>query len=75
MEPSLKHKATLKAVTVSVTYHRNCFVVVDNMTDYNIKDVVREQIKMPNNPSVDISDWSEDEFEVIEDDETDIVYL
>ena len=55
---------SLKSVTVSVTYHRTCIVIARD-TD-NLEEVVREQIKLPNNPSVDISDWSEDEFCVIE---------
>lgn len=55
---------TVKAVMVSVTYHRNCFVIVDDEED--IEDAVREQVRMPNDPMLDPSEWSEDEFAVIE---------
>ena len=55
---------SLRSVTVSVTYHRTCLVIAK--ATENLEEAVREQIKLPNNPSVDISDWSEDEFCVIE---------
>lgn len=65
MATNIINKTTLKAVTVSVVYHRNCFIVVDD-PDTDLEQAVREQIMMPNNPNVDISEWSEDEFAVIE---------
>lgn len=65
METNPLKAASIKAVMVSVTYHRNCFVIVDD-PDADLEQVVREQIMMPNNPNVDISEWSEDEFAVIE---------
>lgn len=62
---------TIKAVTVSVTYHRNCLVVVDEDDD-NIEEQVRNQIRMPGDPILDPSEWSEDEFAVIVNDDIDI---
>lgn len=55
---------TIKAVMVSVTYHRNCYVIVDGFED--LEEAVRSQIRMPNDPLLDPSEWSEDEFAVIE---------
>ena len=60
----MPHYKELKSVTISVTYSRTCLVVADDFE--NLEEAVRSQIKMPNNPSVDISDWSEDEFCVLE---------
>lgn len=55
---------TLKAVMVSVTYHRNCFIIVNEGED--LETAVREQIRMPGDPLLDPSEWSEDEFAVID---------
>lgn len=54
----------VKAVTVSVTYHRNCYIVVDGFE--NVEDAARRQLRMPNDPFLDPSEWLEDEFTVIE---------
>lgn len=59
---------TLQAVTVSVTYHRNCFVVVDGFED--LEEAVRQQVRMPGDPMLDPSEWSEDELAVIPYDHT-----
>lgn len=75
MAYSFEKEATIKAVTVCVVYHRNCFVIVDNpnVTGAELTQAVREQIMMPNNPNVDISDWSEDEFAVVEQEEQPLI--
>lgn len=65
------YSKTIKAVTVSVTYHRNCLVVVDEDDD-NIEEQVRKQIRMPGDPMLDQSEWSEDEFAVIVNEDIDI---
>lgn len=65
------YSKTIKAVTVSVTYHRNCLVVVDEDDD-NIEEQVRNQIRMPGDPMLDPSEWSEDEFAVIVNDDFDL---
>ena len=65
------YSKTIKAVTVSVTYHRNCLVVVDEDDD-NIEEQVRKQIRMPGDPMLDPSEWSEDEFAVIVNDDFDL---
>lgn len=65
------YSKTIKAVTVSVTYHRNCLVVVDEDCD-NIEEQVRKQIRMPGDPMLDPSEWSEDEFAVIVNDDFDL---
>ena len=54
----------LKSVTISVTYHRTCLVIAKDGD--NLEEVVREQVRLPNSPSVDPSEWSEDEMCVIE---------
>lgn len=64
MEYSDLHQKEIHSVTVSVTYHRNCLVVVGR--DDNLEDAVREQIRMPGDPMLDPSEWSEDEFAVID---------
>ena len=65
------YSKTIKAVTVSVTYHRNCLVVIDEDDD-NIEEQVRKQIRMPGDPMLDPSEWSEDEFAVIVNDDFDL---
>lgn len=56
----------IKAVMVSVTYHRNCFIVTDGFESESLEELVRKQIRMPNDPLLDPSEWSEDEFTVLE---------
>lgn len=56
----------IKAVMVSVTYHRNCFIVTDGFELESLEELVRKQIRMPNDPLLDPSEWSEDEFTVLE---------
>lgn len=48
---------------VSVTYHRTCLIVAGD--NDNLQEAVRQQLNM-DAPSLDTSEWSEDEFSVID---------
>lgn len=53
-----------KAVTVSVTYHRNCLIITDGFE--SLEKAAREQLNLTEMFPEDPSEWYEDEFVVIE---------